>query len=126
MPVGKHVDNPGVHIMAYAKRNADGDIIALYHTASEEGLEEVSCNHADVMRFLSGPDGDHESLAYLKQSDLDLVRVVEDLIELMVDKNLIMFTELPTAAQEKLLGRKQARENLNEAGMMMVDDTEII
>ena len=112
--------------MTYAKRNADGVIVALFDRDEGQGLESVKYSDPDVVRFLTGSDTRHETLAFLRQSDLDLVRVVEDLVELMVDKDLILFTEPPDAAQEKLLGRKQARESLGGAGIMIVDDTEII
>ena len=112
--------------MTYAKRNAEGDIVALLNEASEEGLEELTWNDPEVFRFLSQSGQPSETLTFLQQSDLDLVRVVEDLIELLVDKNIIMFTDLPEAAQQKLLGRKRARENLNENTGLMIDENEIL
>ena len=112
--------------MTYAKRNIDGEIVALFDSTEGQDLEAVNFNDPDVVRFLTKSGAGHETMAFLQQSDLDLVRVVEDLVELMVDKNLIMFTELPVAAQEKLLGRRRARESLNEIGIMMVDESEII
>ena len=112
--------------MAYAKRNAAGDIIGLFNEESEEGLEQLSWKEPDVLRFLAQSSQDNETLTFLQQSDLDLVRVVEDLIELLVDKSIIMFTELPQPAQQKLLGRKRARENLNEKSALMVGENEIL
>lgn len=112
--------------MTYAKRNADGVIVALFDSDEGQDLEAVNFSDPDVIRFLAGSTSDHETLAFLQQSDLDLVRVVEDLIELMVDKDLILFTELPTVAQEKLLGRKRARESLGETEVSIVDESEII
>ena len=112
--------------MTYVKRNAGGQIAALFSEKSEEGLEELSWNDPEVIRFLAQPKQANETLTFLQQSDLDLVRVVEDLIELLVDKNIIMFTELPDAAQHKLLGRKHARENLNEQSALILEETEIL
>ena len=110
--------------MTYAKRDADGHIVALYNQDTGEGLEQVTSNDPDVLKFLSRAESDR-TLSFLQQSDLELVRVVEDLIELKVDKNLILFTELPGAAQEKLLGRKRAREHLHEP-CLVLDESEII
>ena len=112
--------------MTYVKRNAEGDIVALLNEASEEGLEVLAWNHPEVIRFLQQSSQADETMAFLRQSDLDLVRVVEDLIELLVDKNVIMFTELPEPAQQKLLGRKRARENLTESSGLMVDENAIL
>ena len=47
--------------------------------------------------------------------------MLEDLIDLLIDKKLILFTELPAAAQEKLSGRKRIRQQLG-SGDLMVDD----
>ena len=47
--------------------------------------------------------------------------MLEDLVDLLIDKKLILFTELPPAAQEKLRGRKQIRQKLDSADLM-VDD----
>ena len=47
--------------------------------------------------------------------------LLEDLVDLLIDKKLILFTELPPAAQEKLHGRKQIRQKLGSADLM-VDD----
>ena len=54
-------------------------------------------------------------------ADNAIVRVLEDLIDLLIDKKLILFTELPAAAQEKLSGRKRIRQQLG-SGDLMVDD----
>ncbi len=112
--------------MVYAKRNSDGEIVALFKSPEGQNTETVSFSDPDVIRFMASSESDQKTLAFLRQSDLELVRVVEDLVELMVDKNLIMFTELPSAAQEKLLGRKHARASLNEECVLMVDESEII
>ena len=53
--------------------------------------------------------------------DNAIVRVLEDLVDLLIDKKLILFTELPAAAQEKLSGRKRIRQQLG-SGDLMVDD----
>ncbi|WP_093447789.1 hypothetical protein [Thiomicrospira sp. ALE5] len=46
----------------------------------------------------------------LQDSDLEMIRVLDDLIELMIDKGVIQFTELPEQAQRKLLKRTQLRQ----------------
>jgi len=64
-----------------------------------------------------------EKQLFLEQSDIELVRVLEDLVDVLTQKGVILFTELPEAAQQKLLRRKTARhivQNsiLNEDDMM--------
>ena len=57
----------------------------------------------------------------LRVTVLGHASVLEDLVDLLIDKKLILFTELPPAAQEKLRGRKQIRQKLGSADLM-VDD----
>ena len=74
-----------------------------------------------MLAFLRA-SGELDALAQLLAlSDNAIVRVLEDLIDLLIDKKLILFTELPAAAQEKLSGRKRIRQQLG-SGDLMVDD----
>jgi hypothetical protein len=45
----------------------------------------------------------------LQRSDLDMIRVYEDVVDLLISKRVICLTDLPRAAQEKLLRRKHMR-----------------
>ena len=56
---------------------------------------------------------------FLNQSDIELIRVLDDLIDLLTDKHVFSFTDLPEAAQAKLLSRKNAREVLHNS---IIDD----
>jgi hypothetical protein len=58
------------------------------------------------------------SRSTLKQSDADVVRVLNDLIELLIDKGVIQFTELPLEAQQKLLNRSQLRQNQHDLNLL--------
>ena len=49
----------------------------------------------------------------LSQTDTSLVRVLEDLIDVLITRGVIQFTDLPEAAQAKLLERRETRANLN-------------
>ena len=111
--------------MLYAKHDSQGQITALFDQPTD-GAIQVSANSPDVLHFLELPEGNNSLLAFLQRSDMDLVRVVEDLIELLVDRNVILFTELPDAAQQKLLSRKQVRESLNDSGQLMVGKDDIL
>lgn len=48
----------------------------------------------------------------LSESDADMARIVEDLIDVLMNRGLIQFTDLPEAAQSKLLARRQSRAEL--------------
>lgn len=62
----------------------------------------------------------------LTQSDLALVRVLEDLIDTLIEKGLIQFTDLPPAAQAKLLSRRETRAALKDPlRLLPADDSGI-
>ncbi|HEX2580916.1 MAG TPA: hypothetical protein VHL08_02955 [Dongiaceae bacterium] len=50
--------------------------------------------------------------ASLEQSDLDLIRVVEDLIDILLEKNVFALTDLPQDAVDKLTRRKHLRRSI--------------
>jgi hypothetical protein len=94
--------------MLYELLNNDGRITGLSETY-QVGAEEVDMSNPDVRDFLSLNDENFSPDAYLDQSDKSISRIIEDLIELLIDKNVIIFTDLPNGAQGKLLTRKLAR-----------------
>lgn len=49
----------------------------------------------------------------LSQSDASLARVLEDLIDVLISRGVVQFTDLPDAAQAKLLERRQNRATMS-------------
>jgi len=49
----------------------------------------------------------------LSQTDTSLVRVLEDLIDVLITRGVVQFTDLPEAAQARLLERRETRASLN-------------
>ena len=59
----------------------------------------------------------------LKQSDTELVRVLEDLIDVLINRGVFQFTDLPKAAQVKLMARRQTRATLgHRLQPLLLDD----
>ncbi len=112
--------------MPYIRRDSEGRIIALQSTASEDASEHIASSDPEVLAFLQDSDSSDISQQYLATSDVELVRVVEDLIELLVDKNVLLFTELPSAAQQKLINRKKVRASLDGEDAVMVGQEDIL
>ena len=50
------------------------------------------------------------------------MRVLEDLINTLIDKKVILFTDLPIAAREKLSTREKIRGHLNTLDNLVGDD----
>ncbi|MHB1427486.1 MAG: hypothetical protein ACYC5U_03540 [Rhodocyclaceae bacterium] len=67
-----------------------------------------------------------DALERLAESDQALVRVLEDLIETLTGKGLIQFTDLPDAAQAKLLERRTLRRSVNALNLIEDDDQKLI
>ena len=87
--------------MLYVQRDENGKIVGLTVNPGEN-TEEASLTDADVSEFLTA-------------SDPDMIRVLEDLIQVLINKNLITFEDLPETAQLKLLYRKNTRSFLDHA-----------
>ncbi|WP_431023492.1 tryptophan synthase subunit beta like protein [Halomonas sp. H5] len=85
--------------------------------ATPECREWLPGDDPELDRFL-GRDARDPMLA----SDLELVRVLEDLIQVLMDKGVISFTDLPDAARDKLLTRQSLRRRLNSINLL--DDEE--
>jgi len=106
--------------MPFVKRNAQGEIVAASEVADGDCHEPLSEQELLASGFLSRIAGGAD--IELLSSDLSLVRVVEDLVELLVDKGLILFTELPPAAQRKVLQRQDLRSVRSRSLDLLGDD----
>ena len=60
------------------------------------------------------------------KSDLGLVRVIEDLIEVLIENKVIMFTDFPEGAQKKLLDRRGLRKEFDMVEDLFGDGEEIV
>ena len=58
----------------------------------------------------------------LSQSDTAIARVLEDLIDVLITRGVIQFTDLPEAAQDKLLSRRQTRARLKDSLQLLPGD----
>ena len=106
--------------MFYAERNADGTIIAVKKADEPSGKKEIT--PSELMDFLtqktSPPLPFTQVLSYL---DNEMVRVLDDLIDLLVQKNIIVLTDLPEDARKKLFNRKAVRHKM-QAQDILADD----
>lgn len=64
---------------------------------------------------------DQKGQRELADSDSGLARVTEDLIDILILRGLIQFTDFPPAAQAKLLSRRQTRATLSRR-LRLLDD----
>lgn len=98
--------------MPYVMRNAEGLIIAIL-SEEVEGAEMVSSNDQDLQRFLQTDSPEQRAQRELMESDMSLIRVIEDLIDVLIERGAIMFTDFPEPVQQKLLGRRGLRKEFS-------------
>jgi hypothetical protein len=92
--------------MFYVLRDAAGQICSL-HRDPVVGAQTLPEEHPDVRRFI-GLDGEGQQFASL---DASFLRVLEDLIDALIRRNVLCITDLPMEAQLKLFDRKHFRES---------------
>ncbi len=109
--------------MAYIQRNNDGQIIALFETPHDDAIEELPLDSPELLEYLiKSANSADDAKAVLSTSDYSLIRVIEDVVNTLIDKNLIRFTDLPLAAQEKLSNREKVRGHINHLDNLIADD----
>ncbi|HEB50013.1 MAG TPA: hypothetical protein ENI89_05335 [Desulfobulbus sp.] len=107
--------------MLYIERDQDGHIVAIRQGQAADGLEPASLLDEEVLSFLRG-SGEIDALAQvLSMSDASIIRVLEDLVDVLVRKKVILFTDLPAEAQEKIRQRQRMRRRIGH-DQIMVDD----
>ncbi len=100
--------------MLYVERNKQGKIVAVRAKAERGATERKSMVDEEIVDFLSLGKAAGSWLQILSQSDVGIIRILEDVIDLLVEKNIIMFTELPEDAQMKIRERKLIRKKMGD------------
>jgi len=109
--------------MFYVQRDAEGGLLRVEAAAFDESTETLPADHAEIQEWFAD-DVVENSLRQLKQSDLDMIRVLEDLIEVLTTKGVISITDLPAGAQSKLLNRSTARKALGSLTNLIEEEEE--
>jgi hypothetical protein len=105
--------------MPYVLRAADGSIQSL-HRDDPGAAQFLPDGDAQVQAFV-GHAAETEVFAKL---DAEFVRVIEDVIDTLIVKNIINITELPEQAQAKLLARKSFRERISKSSLRLFEPTD--
>ncbi|MEO7108447.1 MAG: hypothetical protein ABIZ09_18875 [Rhodoferax sp.] len=107
--------------MFHVSRNADGSIASVSRLSAlgDEMLEE---NHPEIQQFFNGTANEPAFDAV----DAGFVRVLEDLIDTLILKNVIHQTDLPIAAQKKLMVRKGLRSRIHGALNLLGNDDRLL
>ena len=99
--------------MVFVTRNSQQKIIALYSESGANHDEEMNINSDEVIAFLKSLESTTPNYLELLQSDLEFIRVIDDLIEVLLKKNIIAITDFPKPVLAKMMTRKGIRDQLS-------------
>lgn len=107
--------------MFYVQRDAQGLLIRVEAAPYAESTGTLPADDHEIQAWYANEVVEN-SLNQLKQSDMEMIRVLDDLIQVLTSKGVIRVTDLPPAAQAKLMDRTQAREALGGLSHLINDD----
>jgi hypothetical protein len=111
----------------YAKKNADGNIVALSRNPDDHADHDWNIlpdDAPEILNFVEELVSQERADNLLRDSDLSFVRVLEDVIDLLIERSVIRFTDLPLPAQTKLLQRRDRRKQ--QQGLQLLGGEDLI
>ena len=112
--------------MPYVVRDEAGQIVEVRAQPSAAATEKIATDDPALRAFLGETPRKADVENTLIASDLGMIRVLEDLISVLIDKRIIMLTDLPKAAQQKLARRYELRSKLQDLGGIVTDTDEVM
>ncbi|MCR9221541.1 MAG: hypothetical protein NXI21_15055 [Alphaproteobacteria bacterium] len=111
--------------MPYVSRDEKGQITGIADKSAPHAREFLPRDHPEVVRYLRGasPQAMRDTLS---ESDLEMARITEDLIDVLIGRNMLNFTDLPIEAQRKLMARQRLRRNLTALTNLVTDEDDVI
>ena len=103
--------------MPHILRDASGRIASV-HRDPQSGSEAVPADHPELAELL----GESATEAAFASLDAGLIRVLEDLVDVLVARNIICITDLPPEAQHKLFTRKNFRDRFQRNALQLWGD----
>jgi len=104
--------------MPYVLRASNGQINAVSQSsAAIKGWEEIDSGSKEYLDYLESAIKEEDPF---RESDIQLARVLEDLISLLIDRDFIHFTDFPEPAQKRLIDRQGLR--MKNAKLNLLDD----
>lgn len=101
--------------IVYVRRGEHGQIVSVSRDPDAEHGEPCAKDQAELSAFV------HELLprkAALQESDLLLIRALEDLIDVLIQKQVLRLTDLPESVQAKLASRRKLRASLRSLHLL--------
>ena len=112
--------------MPYVSRDETGRVSAAYAEQRDGAEEFLPAGAPELIALLGEDESGRDARESLTATDFELVRVIEDLVALLVEKNRIQHTELPQEAAAKIFHRRQLRGELDSLQGLLVEDDQPI
>ncbi len=107
--------------MPYVLRNPQGQIDSV-HRQPVPGSQRLPDQHAELRELIGDVPHDTPRDAAFADLDAGLIRVLEDLVDVLVARNVIRITDLPVGAQQKLFARKNFRDRFKLNSLQLFDE----
>jgi hypothetical protein len=108
--------------MPFIRRDANGSIVEARDAPTGEVIEFLEPEDPEIIRFLTRQGGEAQIREQLSVSDSDMVRVVEDVIDVLIRKGVIETSDLPSAVHSKLARRRELRKTMSTLSRLIAED----
>lgn len=105
--------------VVFVQRDADRKIISVSAIASDTHREACAAESPALRDFIEQIKGQGDTFL---ESDLSLIRVLDDLVEVLIHKDVIRLTDLPERVQAKLHARRSMRGSIRSLRLLDSDD----
>jgi hypothetical protein len=102
--------------MPYVQRDSTGQVVAIFAQPGPGHDEPLPAGHPDLAALAGAGEFAH--------LDADLIRVIEDVVDVLIDRGLLRLTDLPPDAQRKL--RPQGRPGRLREGLDLLSPNGVI
>lgn len=108
--------------MIYIERDGAGKISAIRRDDANNSPDKEGLTSENLMEFLVSDEMSLSSYKkVLEHMDSEFIRVLDDLVDVLVQKKVILLTDLPEDARKKIFDRKAVRQKIKEPNVI-VDD----
>ena len=97
--------------MRYVERDGAGNIVAIYAVAHEGATEVIAPEDPELLGFVTEGSTEDAMRTYLATSDSDLLRILEDMINVLIDNNVMLLTDFPPPHRASSCAAKRCARN---------------
>ncbi len=110
--------------MPYVIRGANREVAQVRDDPSDGAMEYLEPESPEIRHFIDRSVRQEELRKNLASTDAGMIRVIDDVIEILLKKGVIGPSDLPEFVMAKVRSRQQARGLLRE--MPLVPDDDVI